>query len=465
MGGTFGASASPRLGVATGQGFATTEVRPLVPGGPVVGWFELTGGPRHGAIGVAEGEAIATLVRRATDNGIPIVGHVDTSGADVVDGVASLHAWGTIARALASASGVVPTAIIVTGACVSGPSLLLGLVDVVVMTVDAFAYVSGPNTVAQMTGLDISRLALGGAAVHDVASGVASVVVASFPAAVSVVDQVLAHLPPNNLSPPPPLPTADPLDRMVEGARSVVPAEPSATYDVARVVREVVDDGWFLELRSGFAPNIVTGLGSIGGHAVGIVANQPSHLAGTIDIAAAQKGARFVQWCDAFNVPIVSFVDTTGFLPGTDLEWRGMIRHGAQLVHAYCAASVPRLCVILRKAYGGAYIVMDSKTTGNDFCVSWPDAEVAVMGAPAAVEILHGRRLAELPTQEAAEERDRLAKAYDRDVCTPALGLARGYIDEVIQPEETRAVLASGLEALRHKRETASRARHSNGPL
>ena len=465
MGGTPGASLSPRLGVATGQGAAVTEIRALVPGGPVVGWFELTGGPHHGAIGVAEGEAITTLVRRATDNGIPIVGHVDTSGADVTDGVASLHAWGTVARALAAASGVVPTAIIVTGACVSGPSLLLGLVDVVVMTVDAFAYVSGPNTVAQMTGLEIGRAGLGGAAVHDAASGVASVVATSFADAVAVVDQVLAHFPPNNMSPAPPLATFDPPDRPVGGVRAVVPAEASATYDVARVVREVLDDSWFLELRSGFAPNIVTGLGSIAGHAVGVVANQPSHLAGTIDIAAAQKGARFVQWCDAFNVPIVSFVDTTGFLPGTDLEWRGMIRHGAQLVHAYCAASVPRLCVILRKAYGGAYIVMDSKTTGNDLCVSWPDAEVAVMGASAAIGILHGRRLAGLPEREAAVERERLTAEYDRDVCTPALGMARGYIDEVIAPEDTRAVLAAGLEALRHKREAAPRARHSNSPL
>ena len=231
------------------------------------------------------------------------------------------------------------------------------------------------------------------------------------------------------------------------------------------LVDDVLDAGSFIELRAAYAANIVTGVGHLGGRAVGIVANQPAHRAGTLDIEASRKAARFVEWCDAFNVPIITLVDTPGFEPGRDLEWRGMIRHGAQLVHAYCAATVPRICVVLRKAYGGAYIVMDSRGVGNDVCFAWPGAEIAVMGASGAVQILHGRRLAALdPTERPAQERD-LVDEYERAFSNPYRAAERGYVDAVIEPSETRRVLTRTLEVLSTKRDRGQPRAHSNGPL
>ncbi len=435
-------------------------------GPATVGMFRLEGGKRRGAIGPAEGETVAALVRESVDAGLPIVGVLASSGADVSQGVASLHAWGGIAAALARASGVVPVVLCVTGPCVSGPALLLGLADVVVMTTDAFAYVSGPGAVERFTGIATSHDALGGASVHAFRSGVASLVAGDEDDALGLAAEVLAFLPANNAEAPPIAPNVDPVDRPCRVAASAVPASPAASYDVRQVIEDLADDGWFLELKAHHAPNVVTALGRVGGHAVGFVANQPSQLAGTLDIAASQKAARFVQWCDAFGVALVSLVDTPGFQPGKDIEWRGMIRHGAELVHAYAAATVPRLCVIVRKAYGGAYIVMDSKTLGNDMCVAWPDAEIAVMGAPGAVQILHGRRLAALEDPEAREaERVNLEADYSARYCTPEIAALRGFVDEVIDPLATRHVLAGALEALAHKRESAPRRRHANTPL
>ena len=359
-----------------------------------------------------------------------------------------------------------PVVLVVAGPCVSGPSLLLGLADVVVMTRDAFAYVSGPSAVAGMTGRVLDHGDLGGSDIHTTKSGVATLVVEDEDAALWAVADLLSFLPSNNCEEPPVCACDDPVERLCTAAADLVPATPTASYDVRRVVTDIVDRDSFLELRASYARNLVTALARVGGRPVGVVANQPQQLAGTLDIAASQKGARFVQWCDAFNLPLVTFVDTPGYQPGKDLEWRGIIRHGAQLVHAYAAATVPRLGVVLRKAYGGAYIVMDCKTLGNDYCCAWPGAEIAVMGAPGAVAILDGKRLSDVADDgDRARLRADLEDDYQRRHCTPHAAAERGFVDEVIDPRETRQALCGALRALANKREHLPRRRHANGPL
>ena len=424
--------------------------------GRAVAWFRLTGGPHRGAIGPIEGDTIAHLVRMATATGAPVLGVISTSGADVGGGIASLHAWGRIAAALSAASGVVPVVLVVTGPCVSGPALLLGLADVVLMTTDAFAYVSGPGAVRAMTGVEVTHDKLGSSAVHAGRSGAAAMVLADEDTAVHAALDVLSYFPSNNMEEPPHRWCDDPIDRP---GTAKVPGEPTASYDVRTVVADVADQDSMLELWARHAPNVVTALATVEGGPVGVLANQPYQLAGTLDIAASSKAARFVQLCDSFNLPLVTFVDTPGFQPGKDIEWRGMIRHGAELVHAYAAATVPRVCVVLRKAYGGAYIVMDSKGLGNDACFSWPNAEFAVMGASGAVQILHGKRIG------SEEERVRLEEEYAERYLTPEIAAERGYVDDVIEPAATRHTVALALRALRHKREHLPSRRHANTPL
>ena len=422
-------------------------------GGREVAWFRLAGGDHHGAIGTDEGATLTALVHLAIDLGLPIVGVIDSGGADVGEGVASLHAWGRVAAAMSRASGQVPILLAVTGASVSGPSLLLGLADVVVMTAGARAYVSSPASVAEITGRQLDGAALGGAAVHALHSGVAALVVDDEDAAVEAMAHVLAFLPDTCLAEPPHWATADPIERPTVRAAAAVPPTANASYDVRAVIADVVDEDEILELHARHAENLVTALATIDGRPVGILANQPQTRAGTLDIEASQKGARFVQLCDAFNVPLLTFVDTPGFQPGKDIEWRGMIRHGASLVHAYAAATVPRVCVVLRKAYGGAYIVMDSKGLGGDHCLAWPSAEMAVMGAAGAVQILHRRRDPELEADYAAR------------YCTPRVAAERGFVDQVIDPADTRRAVALALRALRRKREHHPTRRHANTPL
>jgi acetyl-CoA carboxylase carboxyltransferase component len=434
--------------------------------GRPVSLFRLEGGKHRGAIGSAEGDVLARAVRLATDLHVPVVGVVATSGADVEEGVAALHAWGGIARALAAASGVVPTLLVVVGPAVSGPALLLGLVDVVVLTSDAFAYVTAPDAITAFTGVLVDRDSVGGVAVHQRRSGVASLVVDDEDHAMEAVRDVLAYLPRSSLDDPPRSARFDPVGRRCDEAARTVPQRANAAYDVRTVVTDVLDDGSFLELRPGFAANLVTGLGRLDGRAVGIVANQPAVRAGTIDVDASEKGARFVQWCDTFNISLVTFVDTPGFEPGRDLEWRGMIRHGAELVHAYAAATVPRLSVVTRKAYGGAYIVMDSKTLGSDWCAAWPASEIAVLGAKAAVEILHRRKLTTVDDSGArAAATAALEAEYAGELLNPYRAAERGLVDEIITPAETRLALTRALDQLVTKRETASARRHANSPL
>jgi acetyl-CoA carboxylase carboxyltransferase component len=455
---TAGVAVGAQVDAAATAGLREIDGRP-------VAWFRVAGGKHHGALGSAGAAAVTRAVQLGLDSRIPIVGVLDTSGAELRDNVAALDGWGRIARVFAHASGVVPTILTVIGPCVSGPALLLGLVDAVVMTGDAFAYVSGPESVVEFTGIEIDRETLGSASMHSRRSGVASLVVANEADAELAVADLLVYLPSHHLDDPPRVETDDAEDRRCEVAAATVPMDSLKAYDVRAVVEDVLDDGSFLELRSAYAPNMVTGLGHLGGRAVGVVANQPAHRAGTLDIEASRKAARFVSWCDSFNVPIITFVDTPGFEPGRDLEWRGMIRHGAQLVHAYAAATVPRICVVLRKAYGGAYIVMDSRGVGNDVCLSWPSADIAVMGGAGAVQILHGRHLATLDASEQPQRQQELIDEYAATFAGPYRAAERGIVDAVIEPAATRRVLTRTLDMLATKRHRAQPRNHSNGPL
>ncbi len=434
--------------------------------GRSVSWFNLDGGKHRGAIGTPEGQTIERAVRLAVDLGIPIVGRVASSGADVNEGVAALHAWGRIAKAMSDASGVVPIVLLLDGPAVSGPALLLGIADHVIMTAGSFAYVTGPDVVVEFTGVATDGNRLGGSSVHDRLSGVATMVVRDEAEAMVAVASLLSYLPGNHLEDPPLVSYDDPPDRACTRAAAAVPARAAASYDVRVVINDVLDHDSFLELRAAYAPSLVTGLGRLDGRAVGVIANQPMYNAGSLDVDAAQKAARFVQWCDCFNIAVITFVDTSGYLPGRDLEWRGIIRHGAQLLHAYAAATVPRLCVVLRKAYGGAYIVMDSRGLGTDWCIAWPTAEIAVMGAQPAVGVLYRRKLnaIEDPVARADEERA-LALEYEQRFLNPYVAAERGYVDDVIAATDTRRALTAALERLSTKREHQPRRRHSNTPL
>ena len=413
---------------------------------------------RQGAISEHDGESVANAARRALQDRVPLVVFLASSGADVRDGVAALHGWGTAARAIVQCSGVVPVLVAVTGPAVSGPALLLGLADQVVLTKDAYAFVSGPHMVQAFTGVPVTNVGLGGAGTHARATGVASLLVEDTADAWLAISELVALLPANTDDLPPVFPNADAEDRPTPEAGALLPATPTGSYDVRDVIRCIVDDGELLDLRAGWAANLVTGLGTIGGRPIGIVANQPSTVAGTLDIPASQKGARFVDFCDAFNIPLVTFVDTPGFYPGKDLEWRGMIRHGAQLAFAYARATVPRISVTLRKSYGGAYIVMDSKRMGCDLALAWPSAEIAVMGARGAVEILHRR-------EDDPARRLELEQEYEERLLNPYVAAERGFIDGVIDPAETRSQLAAALSVLATKRQAMPRRAHDNMPL
>jgi acetyl-CoA carboxylase carboxyltransferase component len=311
--------------------------------------------------------------------------------------------------------------------------------------------------VAEFTGITMTNDELGGANTHARNSGATSAVVANLDAAITWVEELLDYLPNNVDQLPTPLETDDPDERSTPEAGDLIPATSTGSYDVRKVIESIADDGVYFELKSRWAGNVITAFAHMAGYSIGIVANQPINLAGTLDIPASQKAARFVAFCDAFNIPVITLVDTPGFYPGKDLEWRGMIRHGAQLVFAYARATVPRICVILRKSYGGAYIVMDSKKMGNDLCLAWPCAELAVMGAGQAAAILQRRAT--------PEERAEFEADYTERLLNPYVAAERGYVDAVIDPADTRSEICAALHMLRDKRERLGSRKHDNTPL
>ncbi|MCU1498923.1 MAG: pccB [Acidimicrobiales bacterium] len=431
--------------------------------GRTVAFFRVDG-RRADSSGAAEAEVVERALALAEQTGCPVLGLVHSVAVDVGDGgLDALVAWGRVAARTVRLSGVVPLLLAVTGPVHGSLTPLLGLVDHVVVTGSATAYVNGPGPVRDVTGLRVDPVALGGAFVHATGSGLASLVATDEEDALAALSELLAHFPDNHLADAPLGPVDDPADRRCRRAALTVPPSASQAYDVRDVLADVFDRDSLLEVHADHAPNLVTAYAGLGGRSVAVVANQPAVRAGTLDIEASCKGARHVHGADALGLPILTFVDTPGYEPGRDLEWRGMIRHGAKLVHAYAGATVPRLGVILRKAYGGAYIVMDSRTMGNDLMLAWPTAEIAVMGASGAVAILNRRELDEADDPDA--RRVQLEDEYRVKFLSPRIAAERGLVDQVIDPVDTRRVLAAALQRLATKRPTLPDRRHANEPM
>jgi len=418
--------------------------------------------------GGALGETFAAKIHKVMDLseslGVPIIGLNDGAGARIQEGVSSLHSYGGIFVRNARASGVVPQISVILGPCAGGAVYSPALTDFVFMVKDSsHMFITGPDVVKTVTGEDVTLEQLGGALTHATRSGVAQFV---FPDERSCLDEVrylLGFLPANNLEEPPRTVSSDPVDRPCTELRALLPDSSNQPYDMKRVIRAVVDEGDYMEVNASWAMSVTVGFARIDGRSVGIVGNQPSHLAGVLDIDSSEKAARFVRTCDAFNVPIIAFVDVPGFMPGTDQEYGGIIRHGAKLLYAFCESTVPRIQLITRKAYGGAYVVMNSKSIGADLAFAWPTAELAVMGSQGAVEIVYRRELAD--AKDPAARRDELIDEYSERYANPYLAAERGYIDDVIDPADTRRLLASSLEMLSTKREDLPKRKHGNMPL
>ncbi len=417
-----------------------------------------------GSLGEAHAEKICKIFDLALKNGAPVIGLNDSGGARIQEGVFSLAGYAEIFLRNTLASGVVPQISAILGPCAGGAVYSPALTDFVFMARGTSnMFVTGPDVVKAVTHEQISAEDLGGATVHAEKSGVCHVAAASEADALYLIRKLLGYLPQNNMEDPPFLPTDDDPLRMDEELDSIVPEDPGKPYDVKDVIRHIVDDKGFFEVHEGFAPNIVVGFSRLGGHAVGIVANQPTVLAGVLDIDASEKAARFVRLCDCFNVPLVTLVDVPGFMPGTTQEHAGIIRSGAKLLYAYCEATVPKLTVILRKAYGGAYIVMSSKHMRGDINLAWPGAEIAVMGPDGAVNIIFRKEMESAPNPDARKLE--LTAEYREKFANPYVAAERGYLDDIIEPRQTRQRLINALEMLQNKRDTNPHKKHGNIPL
>jgi propionyl-CoA carboxylase beta chain len=421
-----------------------------------------------GSLGEVFAEKIVKVMDLAVRMGCPLVGINDSGGARIQEGVVSLGGYADIFFRNVRASGVIPQISVIMGPCAGGAVYSPAITDFTFMVREtSHMFITGPEVIKTVTGEDVTMEELGGAQSHATRSGVAHFAADSEPECLEMVRELLSFLPQNNVDPPPFVPTADPGDRIAEELSTIVPDQPTKPYDMTRVIELVVDDGDFFEVAPLYAQNIVVGFARLAGHAVGVVGNQPKALAGVLDIDASIKAARFVRFCDAFGIPLVSFVDVPGFLPGTTQEYGGIILHGAKLLYAYAEATVPKLTVITRKAYGGAYDVMSSKHVGADFNAAWPTAEVAVMGPEGAVNIVFRRELAEAERNggDADARRAQLIEEYKERFANPYIAAERGYVDDVIEPAETRAWLVRALETSLTKRETPPARKHGNIPL
>ncbi len=417
-----------------------------------------------GSLSEVFAEKVCKVMDMAVMYGCPVIGINDSGGARIQEGVVSLAGYAEIFWRNVQASGVVPQISLVMGPCAGGAVYSPAITDFVLMVEGTSnMFITGPDVVKTVTGEDVSFEELGGAATHATKSGVAHFTSPDEEACLEDARYLLSFLPQNNLEPPPYAHPSDPVDREDPTLDTIVPDSPNRPYDIKQVVERVVDDGDFLEVHPHFAENIVCGFARLGGHSVGVVGNQPGALAGVLDIDASVKAARFVRTCDAFNVPLVTFVDVPGFLPGTAQEWGGIIRHGAKLLYAYSEATVPKLTVITRKAYGGAYDVMSSKHIRADFNVAWPTAEVAVMGPEGAVNIVFRHELEKSADPEA--RRAELIAEYKERFANPYTAAERGYVDEVIAPRRTRPWLITALETALPKREPRPKRKHGNIPL
>jgi len=455
------------------HGFDIEATRPLTDG-VITGWGTIDGRKVFvfsqdftvfgGSLGEVFAEKIHKIMDLAESVGAPFIGLNDGSGARIQEGVVSLAAYGGIFFRNVKSSGVIPQISVVMGPCAGGAVYSPAMTDFIFMVQGtSHMFITGPDVVKAVTGEDVTQEELGGAMTHASKSGVASFVCADEETCLEDVRYLLSFLPSNNLEDPPwTAPTDDP-ERSCPGLVELIPDSPNKPYDMKKVIAEVVDDGDFFEVFPHWAGNIVTGFARVDGHSVGIVGNQPQVLAGTLDIDASEKAARFVRTCDAFNIPLVTFVDVPGFLPGTDQEYGGIIRHGAKLLYSYCEATVPRISIITRKAYGGAYVVMNSKSIGADLAFAWPSAEIAVMGPQGAVNIIFRKELEGAPDPEARQRE--LVEEYSERFANPYVAAERGYVDDVIDPRDTRAVLSRSLDMLRTKQEKLPQRKHGNMPL
>ncbi|WP_406137656.1 acyl-CoA carboxylase subunit beta [Streptomyces sp. NBC_01089] len=417
-----------------------------------------------GALGESHAAKIHKLMDLAESSGAPLVSLCDGAGARIQEGVTALAGYGGIFSRNALSSGVIPQISVILGPCAGGAAYSPALTDFTFMVRGvAQMFITGPDVVQAVTGERVSMDELGGADVHASVSGVSAFAYDDEVSCLEDVRYLLSFLPSNNRQAPPAVAGDDPPDRRTDRLTDLVPADPSQGYDVRAVIEEIVDDGEFFEVQPDFAHNVVCALTRIDGHVVGVVANQPIACAGVLDIKASEKAARFVSLCDAFNIPLVTMLDVPGFLPGVDQEHSGIIRHGAKLLYAYCNATVPRIQLIMRKAYGGAYIVMDSRSVGADLSFAWPTNEVAVMGAEGAANVIFRRRIAAADDPEAM--REQMVKEYKDELMHPYYAAERGLVDDVIEPGETRAVLARSLAMLRTKHRTLPQRKHGITPL
>jgi propionyl-CoA carboxylase beta chain len=417
-----------------------------------------------GSLAEAHAEKICKIMDLAMRNGAPVIGLNDSGGARIQEGVVSLGGYADIFWRNTMASGVIPQISAVLGPCAGGAVYSPAITDFVCMVRGtSYMFVTGPNVVKTVTHEDVTTEELGGADTHGGTSGVAHFVHDSEAECLQGIRTLMGYIPSNNLDGAPSKPSDDPVDRCDEKLLTVVPDNPNKPYDMLDVILPVVDDGEMLQVQRDYAENIIVGFARLGGHSIGIVANQPAVLAGVLDIAASLKGARFIRFCDAFNIPLITFEDVPGFLPGIEQEHGGIIKHGAKLLYAYCEATVPKLTVITRKAYGGAYDVMNSKHVGGDFNLGWPTAEIAVMGPKGAVEILFRREIAAADDPDA--KLSELESEYREKFAHPFLAAARGFLDDVIDPRETRPRLISALQTLLTKRDKMPPKKHGNIPL
>jgi propionyl-CoA carboxylase beta chain len=417
-----------------------------------------------GSLGEVHAEKICKLMDMAVKNGAPLIGLNDSGGARIQEGVVSLGAYADIFLRNTLASGVIPQISAIMGPCAGGAVYSPALTDFIFMVRNSsYMFVTGPEVVKTVTHEEVSLEELGGAAVHSELSGVCHVASDTEPDTLYMIRKLMSYLPQNNMEDPPNIPTGDNPLRMEDALDSLIPDDPSKPYDIKVAINLIVDNGQFYEIHENYAHNIVVGFARLGGHSIGIIANQPGNLAGVLDINSSDKAARFVRFCDAFNIPLLTFVDVPGFLPGTEQEHNGIIRHGAKLLFAYCEATVPKMTVVTRKAYGGAYDVMSSKHIRGDVNLAWPTAEIAVMGPDGAVNIIFRKELAKAEDPE--KRKEELVAEYRKKFANPYIAASRGYLDDVIEPRETRPRLINALEMLSNKRDTNPPKKHGCIPL
>lgn len=417
-----------------------------------------------GALGEIQSKKICRVMDLAVKNGSPIIGLIDSGGARIQEGVYSLGGYAEIFKRNALYSGIIPQISIIMGPCAGGAAYSPALTDLIIMVEKtSYMFLTGPEVIKSVTGEIVDFESLGGAEVHLGRSGLASLTARNEKEALALCRKVLSYLPGNNVDNAPAIPGTDPADRMDESLNHIVPLESTTPYSMHEAIEKIVDAGSLLELQSTYACNAIIALARMGGNVVGILAQEPSVMAGVIDIDAADKMTRFVRFCDSFNIPLITFVDSSGFLPGVDQEHRGIIRHGAKLLYAYSEASVPKISVVTRKAYGGAYVVMSSKYLGTDITYAWPSAEIAVMGPEGAANILYRRQID--THEEPEKERARLTDEYRKQFLTPYAAATAGYVDDVIEPRETRSRIINALAALRDKFSPNLPRKHGNMPV